>query len=81
MEPDILLKLQKVPGYTEGHIVAMPMCSVCKLRNGRNCEIYGKPPKNILMKHQYCDKAKLDKDSNLYEQYMELYGYRHKDDV
>ncbi len=80
MEPDILLKLQKIPGYKEGHTVAMPMCSVCKNLRGRNCLVYGKPPKNIQMEHEVCEKAILDKSDPSYPEYMKLYGYRHKDE-
>lgn len=78
MEPDILLKLQKVPGYTEGHTVAMPMCAVCKYSTGRKCKIFGNRLENVTKKYEICDKAVIDKTSVFYEQYMELYGYRHK---
>ena len=80
MEPDILLKLQQYPDYKECHTTAMPMCSVCKNLNGRECLAYGKPPKNIQMEHEVCDKVILDKESPSYETYMKLYGYRHKDE-
>lgn len=80
MEPDILLKLQKVPGYTEGHTVAMPMCSVCKNREVRSCKVFGYRPDNITQKYEMCNKAILDQDSPFYEEYIKLYGYRHKDE-
>jgi|GEM_PF-3853282 len=78
MEPDILLKLKKYPDYKEGHIIAMPMCSVCKNREVRSCKIYGQRPNNITQKYEICDKAILDKNSPFYEEYMKIYGYRHK---
>ena len=78
MEPDILLKLQKLDGYKEGRVVAIPMCSVCKFRISTGCEVYGYCPNSILYEYKYCDKAVLDKNSFSYPRYMELYGYRHK---
>ena len=82
MEPDILLKLQKIPEYKEGHTVAMPMCSVCKNYAGvRKCKVFGSQPDNITQKYEKCDKAILDKNSPFYETYMELYRYRHKDET
>ena len=78
MESDILLKLQNYPDYKEGYPTAIPMCSVCKNLDGRNCSVYGKPPKKIQMDHQICDKVVLDKNTPSYSSYMELYGYRHK---
>ncbi len=78
MEPDILLKLQKLDGYKEGRTVAMPMCSVCQFRKPRGCKIYGERPQDIMEKYKECNKAMLDKTSPFYSTYMEIYGYRHK---
>lgn len=77
MENDILLKLQQIPGYAEGHTIAMPMCSVCKNRQMKSCKIYGNRPDNITKKYEICSKAILDETSPFYKRYMELYGYRH----
>lgn len=80
METDILLKLQKLDGYKEGELTAIPMCSVCQFRKPKGCKIYGERPQTITKEHKKCDKAILDKTSFLYPRYMELYGYRHKDE-
>lgn len=78
METDILLKLQKLDGYKEGELTAIPMCSVCVFYKPRGCRIYGERPQDIAIEYKKCDKAILDKTSFLYPRYMELYGYRHK---
>ena len=66
MEPDILIKLQKLDGYKEGRTVAMPMCSVCQFRKPGGCKIYGERPQDIMEKYKECNKAVLDKTSPFY---------------
>lgn len=80
MDPDILLKLQQYPDYQEGHTVAMPMCAVCKNRDGRGgCKIFGACPSRIMQDYEICDRAILDETAFSYPTYMKLYGYRHKE--